>query len=348
MVASATASAPSPSWDPPPCPGVPASGTARIGAWFRLDPILEDGVIVGQDVSMGWADRPVPWRIRLEAESFASGPTAGTVVVGTDDGHASTLSLIDLQRGCGWTLGTSADVIRNGVLGPDGAIVESRVDRRTRADLGVWRRPLDGSAPSRLLAPLRTDARFGPTWATDLGWSDDGATLVVASCGEVACRYRLQPLAGGPVAAITDPTLGTVVGLADGRLVTRGACRGLPCPVVSIRPDGSDRVVLDDAAGLAVLARDDADRGVVVHELAAGSTSLRSVRPDGRDGRVLPAAPPGLRLVADAAWTGGATEHPPDLLVFAPDGLIPGSGVRSARLRAVATDTPVSILEVSR
>jgi hypothetical protein len=93
---------------------------------------------------------------------------------------------------------SSTDVIRNGIVAADGvSIVESRVDRRTRADLGVWRRPLDAGAPVRVLPPIGPDARFGPTWLTDLAWSDDDTTLVVGSCGETACRYRLVAGLGG-------------------------------------------------------------------------------------------------------------------------------------------------------
>ena len=137
-------------------------------------------------------------RLDLEPELFVTGPSGGTVLTGSDDGRRSRLSLIDVAAGCAWSLGSSTDVIRNGVLAADGgSIVESRVDRRTRADLGVWRRPLDRSSPARLLPPIAADDRFGPTWLTELAWGDDGSTLVVGSCGETACRYRLLPDTGG-------------------------------------------------------------------------------------------------------------------------------------------------------
>ena len=172
-------------------------------------------------------------RLDLEPESFVTGPSGGIVLTGSDDGRRSRLSLIDVAAGCAWSLGSSTDVIRNGVLAADGgSIVESRVDRRTRADLGVWRRPLDGSSPARLLPPIAADDRFGPTWLTELAWGDDGSTLVVGSCGETACRYRLLPDTGA-VMTIADPDVG--FSRRSRRRPARGARR-------MSRPAVSDRV----------------------------------------------------------------------------------------------------------
>ena len=338
-IASTTAGAPQAAWDPPDCTGSPSAGGEPIGAWFRLDPTLVDGSYVGQRLTLGRADRATSWHLQLDAESFAAEPSGGTVLIGTDDGRASRLSLLDLAAGCRWPIGTSREVVRGALVSPDGrAIVESRVDRRTRADLGIWRRPLDGGEPMRVLPEIPVDDRFGPTWITQLDWADDGTSLVVGSCGEVACRYRVLPEAGGAMTTVAEPTLGTLVGMADGRLIAHAACRGLPCPLISFGFADREQVVLDDAAGRAVMARDGAGHRVVVHETVGGP--LRSVRPDGADGRALPAAPDGLGLVAGPAWAAGAAEHPADRLLFAPDGRIPLDGPRSALARSIdAADT---------
>ena len=143
----------------------------------------------------------------LDAESFAAGPFGGTTLIGSDDGRRSRLSLVDAARGCAWPLVASRDVIRTATLAPDGtSLFEFRVDRQTRADLGVWRRALDGSAaPARVLAPIAADARFGPTWTTDLVWSEDGGTLAVQSCGEISCRVRILDPRDGGVRLVADP-----------------------------------------------------------------------------------------------------------------------------------------------
>ncbi|HET8787099.1 MAG TPA: hypothetical protein VFM38_15810 [Candidatus Limnocylindrales bacterium] len=344
-IASTVAGAPPPSWQPPGCSGPPAVGPPGSGTWFRLDPTVVDGTYVGQRLSLGSGSAPERG-IDLAAESFAAGPMGGAVLVGSDDGRRTQLSLVDVTGGCAWAIGSSTDVVRGGIVSSDGrSIVESRVDRRTRADLGVWRRRLDGTPPVRLLAPIGVDDRFGPTWLTDLAWGDDGETLVVASCGEAACRYRLVPPSGGPVLSIADPELGALVGQADDRLVVREACRGLPCPIVSVGVRSGDRAVLADTAGQAVMARQ-SGQPVVVYESDADGSRLATITPDGGAPRIVAGPPPGLRLVSATRWSGDAAEHPADRLVFGPDGRLPVDGSQPAILRDVAGNVTVALDEV--
>ena len=127
----------------------------------RLDPIVVDGAYVGQRLSVGAGGAP-PKRIDLAAESFATGPTGGVVLIGSDDGRRSQLSLVDVTGGCAWAIGSSTDVVRSATVSSDGrSVIESRVDRRTRADLGIWRRPFDGTPPVRVLAAIGV-ARSAP------------------------------------------------------------------------------------------------------------------------------------------------------------------------------------------
>ena len=86
----------------------------------------------------------------LPAESFAAGPFGRIVLTGSDDGSTSRLELVDVAGGCSWLVATERDVIRRATIDPAGAtIYEMRVDRATRADLGIWRRGLDAAAPRR-------------------------------------------------------------------------------------------------------------------------------------------------------------------------------------------------------
>ena len=120
----------------------------------------------------------------------AAGPAAGVVrdrpvrrpvLVGSDDGES---------RACrSWTAARVRDaisdeeaIVRSALLAPDGtAIVEHRIDRVTRADLGVWRRPLDGGRDTRIRrASLR--GSYGRTFTTELRWAPDGR-LGVTSAG---------------------------------------------------------------------------------------------------------------------------------------------------------------------
>ncbi len=193
LIATTTLGSPGRAWTPEACAGAPRIGASAPGTWYRIDPVLDAGTRTGQRVVIGRAGERATRALDLDAESFAAGPFGGATLVGTDDGRHSRLSLVDAAGACAWPLVASRDVIRTATLASDGtSLFEFRVDRQTRADLGVWRRALDGStAPARVLAPIAADGRFGPTWTTDLVWSEDGQTLAVQSCGEIACRVRI-------------------------------------------------------------------------------------------------------------------------------------------------------------
>lgn len=232
----------------------------RAGSWWRLDPALdESGWLSGQRLHVGWlSGGGIPHALHafdLPAESFAAGPVAGRIVVGTDDDSTSTLSVIDTGRSCRAEIATESDIIRRAVLAPDQqTIVEFRLARATRADLGIWRRDLAGPGGAvRVAGPLEPDPRFGPTWSTELAFDAAGERLVVESCGERACRLRIVDLATGVVTLHADPELGELVGAAGGRQYVRAACPGLPCPVLAIEAADAPHVLVE-AAGSAVLA----------------------------------------------------------------------------------------------
>lgn len=350
VIASSTLGAPARTWVPEACLRAPRVGSLAAGAWYRLDPVLEAGSRVGQRLAVGRAGERGARQLDLDAESFAAGPVGGTILVGTDDGRRSRLSLLDVSRACAWPVAESVDVIRTATLAPDGAtLFEHRVDRRTRADLGLWQRPLDGSGPpSRVLPPIVADARFGQTWLTDLVWSDDGRSLAVQSCGEVACRVRVLDPVVGDVRLISDPHLGDLVGVAGDRLVAHGACRGLPCPLVSVDLRDGSTTVLDHAAGQAVLSRDTDGRPVVIHEVGAAGPTLRVVSVDGQHPEALDGDADGRRLVAGPARSGGAAETAPGWILFGPDGRLPVDGAVRPVLRHVPDGRTVPFDEVSR
>jgi len=348
IVASTTLGAPEPRWEPSPCAGPPRTGDVPRGAWYQLDPVIEGGVRTGQRLEVGAAGLGPARTLTLGSESFAAGPFGGTVLVGTDDGRQSRVSLVDVGAGCAWSLGTTRYVVRRATLAPDGATVfEFRVDRGSRADLGVWRRSLDGRTPAvRVLAPIEAHAGFGPTWLTDFAWSGDGTSLAVQSCGETACRFRVLSLAGEPLRTVADPRVGDIVGLSGHRLVAHGSCRGLPCPLLVIDLEDGSSMILHAVAGQAALARDADGQPVVVHEIGADGTRLRRVDLDGRDLGPLAADPAGRRLVAGPARSGGTAEHAPDALLFGTDGRLSTGGTAAPFLRRLLDGTPVPIGEV--
>ena len=351
VVASSTAGAPPRIWQPMACPGaarIGESGTG-IGSWYRLDPTIRDGINVGQRLTVG-GPATATRNLDLPSESFAAGPFAGTVLIGSDDGTVSRRALLDVGTGCAWNLGRSSDVVRRATLTADGSsLIEFRVDRLTRADLGVWRRPLaaDG-AEKRILLPIEPDARFGPAWLTELAWSEDGGLLAVQSCGEVACRVRWLDLGSGATGRIADPTLGDMLGLTRDRLVVRAACRGLPCPIrdVSLRTGAMHTLVR--SAGLAVLGRGLHGRLEVLYEPDARGRTLRSIGVDGTRDRQIASDLGGRRLVAGSAWAGGHVTLPPGWLALATDGQPPLDGSGGSTFRSIVDGRRVVLPEVTR
>ena len=350
LIASTTLGSPGRAWTPEACAGAPGIGVAAHGTWYRIDPVIDAGTRTGQRVVVGRAGERGTRALDLDAESFAAGPFGGTTLIGTDDGRQSQLSLVDASRGCAWALVASDDVIRTATLATDGtSLFEFRVDRRTRADLGVWRRALDGStAPSRVLAPIEPDDRFGPTFTTDFVWSEDGTSLAVQSCGEISCRVRILDLRDGGVRLVADPALADAVGLDGERLVAHGACRGLPCPLLSVDIVTGSTLVLDPAAGQAVLSRDTDGGTVVVHEIGAGGDHLRVVGLNGREPRLFDLSPDGRRLVPGPARSGSGAEHAPGWILFGPDGRLPIDGSLRPLLRHVPDGRAVQLDEVTR
>lgn len=351
LIASTTLGAGERMWDPPPCPDAADPGAAHVatlGGWFQLDPLIEAGERRGQRLSVGTAHGDAPRVVALDPESFASGPVGDRLLVGTDDGTASRLALVDLRLDCRRDVAASGDVIRRATLTPDGgAIYEFRVDRVSRADLGVWRRDLRRpGSPRRVLAPIAADPRFGRTWSTEFDWSVDGQRLAVQSCGEVACRTRILDPVTGRTQTVADPTLGPLVGLTRDGIVVRGACRGLPCQLLSVALDDGTRIVLDPSAGHADLAIDAQREPRVVHELEGASAGLRSVRLDGTDPRRLAADPSGMRLVPGGTGAARGVDAGPEWLTFTRDAVAHGDPASAPRLRHPTDEPALTLGEV--
>ena len=287
VVASTAVGAPSVEDRPPPgCDG-PPSTASDIGAWFALEPVIDRGALTAQRLRVGTL-QGAGWTIALPPEAWATGPVQGRVLFGSDDGRASTVRQFDGAAGCVSGLATTAHIVRSAVLDPaGGAVHEHRLARADRSDLGIWRRSDPGEAAQRILGPLAADDRFGPTWRTDLVWSDDGTALVVASCGELACRFRVVERSGA-VHTVEDPDLGALVAMAGDHLLVRGACRGLPCPLLAVDPVTGARTVLDPAAGPAApIAGAEGTEVVVGTTAGLDGARIRGMDADGRRGRTI-------------------------------------------------------------
>ena len=289
----------------------------RRAAWYRLDPVLDgNGGLDGQRLIVGQVGRRGGFEVPLEVESFASGPSDGRILVGSDDGRRSILRIVDVNRRCAAVLHGGRELIRRAVLDPAGGVIEFRLDRGSRADLGVWSRPANGAKPKRLLKPLAQNVRIGRIFATGLSWSTDGRRLVVTSCGEGACLARIVDRATGRVTTVDDPRIGEVIGLVGDDLVASGGCPGLPCDIVSMDlRTGRVRAIAERAGLATVSARDGV--GILAFEDYGARGQLGVIRLDGSGRRTMP-LDGGLRLVPGSDRALAGIELPRGVIALAP------------------------------
>ncbi len=324
-----------PPWQPPPCVGGPVDPPpSATAAWYDLSPVLDrTGTLVGQRLTVG-APGHGGTSVDLPPESFASGPVRGQLIVGDDDASRSRLRVIDLVRDCVRFETTEQSVIRSALLSTDAATVwEHRVDRTTRADLGIWRQAGDEAAV-QVLPGLPADPEYGPTFITDLRQSADGH-LVVATCGMLACRSRILDPASGRVDTVA--ATGPAIGFGAGRLVAYAACDWWPCPVLAVDPASGKRITLVADSGPAELggARD----GELVYQAPDGTMAGINVSTLARSA----VQGAGLAPVRRGSTATSGLDLAPGAVLVAPGGQI--SSTTEARSVAPATLTVDAIGE---
>jgi hypothetical protein len=312
------------------------AATAQVSptGGFVITPLLDaSGTLAGQRVELGSARRATS-RLELPPESFAAGPFGRAILIGSDDGRRSVLRAFDTATGCAWSLATETDVIRRATIDPAaGNVYEFRVDRATRGELGVWRRPLGGAPAALALAPLPADDRYGPTFSTELSWSAEGDVLVVQSCGMSICRTRLLDVAAGTARLVETADQGEVIGVVAGRLITYGACRGLPCPIASIDATTGEATNLVPAAGAGRMVATVSGPRVLAETGTADERELVLVDPASAISTELTGDFHGWHLVPSVARADGAVALPPGWAVLTREGRAPRAGEPAELLR---------------
>lgn len=315
----------------------PTAAGSGDGTWWDQRPTTDSqGSLTGWTVTIG-APRARSMAMGLPPGSLISGPNQGNILATVEDGTQSTVRVIDTAARCSRSLRIDGSIARRAVLMPDGntALVHL-LERGTRADLGIWRVPLDGSRPSRILvspttAALRSSG-INRVWSTELRLSADGGRLAVQSCDPGRCLTRVLDLATGAIVTI-DGEHGSVIGILGRVLITRAACPGLPCDilawdlqtgqsktiaigtsgaavthdgrVVAIhrRTDGTTTAALVDLTSGRRLVVGQLERGVFLQD-GAGTTGIET--PSDAIGLIRPGGPPTfLDIATSPAWARG-------------------------------------------
>lgn len=361
-VASTTLGAGDRPWAPPTCGAssaqllaaarVPAPATVNeLGTepWFRVDPALDrDGALRAQRLIAGIGAGRARRASELPGESFVAGPFGRVLLIGTDDGAESRLVAYDVARDCAWAVASEQDVIRRATLDPaSGTVYETRVERASRTDLGVWRRALDATEPAvAVLGAPPVDERFGRTFSTEFAWDASATRLAVQSCGELACRTRFVVAPPGTADPPLDPEAGPLVGLDGDEMVAFAACRGRPCPIVSTNLVSGARRTIEPLADRASLVSAPDRVRVVVETVDRGARRMAALDVDDDIG-VLIGSDDGLDLVTPLD-AGSGMRVPPGWVLLGPDGRLPGDQTTiRPRLTRVSDGLTVVLDEVA-
>ena len=330
-----------------PLPAAPADLVTE--PWFRIDPALDrDGALRAQRLVVGIGAGRARRASELPVESFVAGPFGRLLLVGTDDGSTSRLVAYDVARDCAWPIETEGDVIRRATLDPaSGTVYETRVERVSRDDLGVWRLSLSGDGPAvAVLAAPPVDDRFGRTFSTEFVWDPAGTRLAVQSCGERACRTRFVVAPPGTDDPPVDPEAGPLVGLDGDVIVAFAACRGRPCPIVSTNLATGEARTVEPLADRATVAAG-GNRVLVVETADHGATRLAAFDIDGGAGALIGADDAGVDLVTPLDAASGM-RVPAGWVLLGPDGRLPDDQASiSPRLTRINDGLTVALDEVA-
>jgi len=317
--------------------------------WFRVDATLDrDGALRTQRLVVGIGAGRARRASELPGESFVAGPFGRVLLIGTDDGSESRLVAYDVARDCAWAVASEQDVIRRATLDPASATVyETRVERASRTDLGVWRRALDATEPAvAVLGAPPVDERFGRTFSTEFAWDESATRLAVQSCGELACRTRFVVAPPGTADPPLDPEAGPLVGLDGDEMVAFAACRGRPCPIVSTNLVSGARRTIEPLADRASLVSAPDRVRVVVETVDRGARRMAALDVDDDIG-VLIGSDDGLDLVTPLD-AGSGMRVPPGWVLLGPDGRLPGDQTTiRPRLTRVSDGLTVVLDEVA-
>jgi hypothetical protein len=276
-----------------------ADGRVRRGegAWWRLADTLDaNGGMTGRRLALGLGGSQ-KLNLELATETLVSGPVGGLVVVTTDDGAASEVRLVSVDKACSWTVHRAPDVARGAILDPrDGSVLVHLLARDSRSDLGTWRIAAGGGAPELVVGPLPQGILGDRVFSTDYRIDVAAGLLAVQSCSDTECATRIVDIAKrGRNPILLDGPQGQAIGFAGTSFLTWSHCEGLPCPIEAWDLTTRASTELVDRAESAAVTEDgtelvavkDAARGSVVR-IAVGRGGQVFIKGVGREEQLVP------------------------------------------------------------
>ncbi len=237
----AAAGQPTSSGEPPTCGDTYPSKAGGLVAIPTLEMVLDErGWLVGHRLESGRHS------VRLGRVAFMDGPFGSRIVFGEHAGGRGEITVFDFTRGCVETTIGVTGIPFTATIDPAGAhVYHDTVDPLGRAEMGIWRHALDGSAPATVvMSGIAPDDPIAPVWTNNVVWGPAGE-LAVQSCGALDCMTRILDPETGELRADRSRGQGALVALhADGPVFLDGDCRIEPCPIRGSRTLSASSVSL--------------------------------------------------------------------------------------------------------
>ncbi|MEO7119354.1 MAG: hypothetical protein ABIZ34_10325, partial [Candidatus Limnocylindrales bacterium] len=186
--------------------------------------------------------------VSLGRIAFLDGPFGDRWVVGETTAANTRLRVLDASRGCVESNFSIAGMVFAASISPSGTVlVHDLVDATSRAELGVWRRPLNSAGDvARILPGIGSSDTVAPVWTNGFAWGPAGE-LAAQSCGEAACVTRIVQ-SDGVTRTYRSSSQGVIVAVTATSLVTSaGDCHATdPCPTVTFRRTDGARMAAAD------------------------------------------------------------------------------------------------------
>jgi hypothetical protein len=299
--------------------------------WYDLTAKTDDkGALSGYVLTSGRLGAKANPSLDLPTLAWASGPVRGGVLVGSDDGHRSTVQVVGPPATA--RLWTSDDIVWRGVLMPDGAALLALLTRDTREDAGIVRLGADGQ-PVQVVKPALPPS-FGRTWSEELFLSPRADVLAVQECAPDACRSRFYDIAGGFASmGIAEGDACQLIGVTSTQFAAFGsaAClSGRPADVLVGTIGKGTPAVVGNGDSTRLFGEGQAVRLAIGAETPNGYR-LQSVSLDGRGAVTVP-VPAGFSLVAQPEANGSSYALPDGWIAAAPGGQMTPDGLGASFL----------------